>query len=200
MLYLLFKELHTQAMPLFWKEGLLGFPQTQFRVILDPYDMPVLVAWLGDPENPKLFRAWCDIIHQCWKEKKSFPYESNKIVLSHVVTCTVHSHNYSDFVSEIMISHFAYVFTAWIHGLAWIKSKYYMSLEFHRNSRLKTSFLIQYSYVEKMRYVYIGWCCHGIVYAVAWPYFLSSSICTTVLKSKEAISRESWSKKGRKQH
>ena len=24
-----------------------------------PYDMPVLVAWLGDPENPKLFRAWC---------------------------------------------------------------------------------------------------------------------------------------------
>ena len=42
-----------------WKEGPLGFPQTQFRVTLDPYDMPVLVAWLGDPENPKLFRAWC---------------------------------------------------------------------------------------------------------------------------------------------
>ena len=46
--------------PLSWKEGPLGFPQTQFRVTLDPYDLPVLVAWLGDPENPKLFRAWCD--------------------------------------------------------------------------------------------------------------------------------------------
>ena len=45
--------------PLSWKEGPLGFPQTQFRVILDPYDLPVLVAWLGDPENPKLLRAWC---------------------------------------------------------------------------------------------------------------------------------------------
>ena len=46
--------------PLSWKEGPLGFPQTQFRVTLDPYDLPVLVAWLGDPENPKLLRAWCD--------------------------------------------------------------------------------------------------------------------------------------------
>ena len=47
--------------PLSWKEGPLGFPQTQFRVTLDPYDLPVLVAWLGDPENPKLFRAWCAV-------------------------------------------------------------------------------------------------------------------------------------------
>ena len=49
--------------PLSWKEGPLGFPQTQFRVTLDPYDLPVLVAWLGDPENPKLFRAWCVMCH-----------------------------------------------------------------------------------------------------------------------------------------
>ena len=47
--------------PLSWKEGPLGFPQTQFWVILDPYDLPVLVAWLGDPENPKLLRAWCEV-------------------------------------------------------------------------------------------------------------------------------------------
>ena len=53
--------------PLSWKEGPLGFPQTQFRVTLDPYDLPVLVAWLGDPENPKLFRAWCDMFNDLRK-------------------------------------------------------------------------------------------------------------------------------------
>ena len=58
--------------PLSWKEGPLGFPQTQFRVTLDPYDLPVLVAWLGDPENPKLLRAWCGYDNTFFTKTKSY--------------------------------------------------------------------------------------------------------------------------------